>query len=439
MLAAAIAAGPLTNMDDCTSHRPALSPDAAPFGRAVALADIEALLDKATGVRRFLPALEQTFQAELAASRIRRFTTVGLIGIIIYNLFLILNTTLMPDIMYDIGATQLLVVTPFVSVMLWMMVRRILPPDICVTASLVAVIASTVEFLYMSHAPYAHLLIHTIPICLTFGNVVLPLPFRMSAAFTLFSIVTTSVVMILRPDWDALLSPFALVVNANCAIWMLVGTYRMEASERRAFLFNQREGLRAETLAESNRLLETLSNTDVLTGLANRRHFDAAFMRRCTTEPNVDALSVLMIDIDRFKALNDTFGHGAGDRALKLVADCLMRHAPSDATVARYGGEEFIVLLPASGMAHARSCAEVLRIAIARIADGVSLHQLPTKVTVSIGLASAPCAADVEPAAFIRAADQALYRAKANGRNRIEWASGVEPVDAPLGQDVVAA
>ncbi|KQS03370.1 hypothetical protein ASG11_03100 [Sphingomonas sp. Leaf357] len=429
----------MPDMDDLTLHRPTRTSDATPFGRAVVLADIEALLDQVPGVRRFMPALEKTFQAELASARIQRFLTVGLLGIIVYNAFLILNTTLMPDIAYDIGAIQLFVVTPFVSVMLWTMAKRVLPPDICVTSSLVAVIASTVEFLYMSHAPNAHLLIHTIPICLTFGNVVLPLPFRMSAAFTLFSIVASSVVMVLRPDWDALLSPFALIVNVNCAIWMLVGTYRMEASERRTFLFNQRELLRAETLAESNRLLETLSNTDVLTGLANRRRFDAAFLRRCTTEPDVDALSVLMIDIDRFKALNDTFGHDAGDRALKLVADCLMRHAPSDATVARYGGEEFIVLLPASGMAHARSCAEVLRIAIARIADGVSLHQLPTRVTVSIGLASATSAADVDPAAFIKAADQALYRAKANGRNRIEWACGVEPADAPHGKDAAAA
>ncbi|MEG3124388.1 GGDEF domain-containing protein [Sphingomonas sp. GB1N7] len=434
-----MAAGPMTDMDESFTHRPAQTPDAAPFDRAVALADIDALLDKATGVRRFLPALEMVFQAELASARIRRFLTVGLLGILAYNSFLIPDAVLMPDIMRAIFEIQLFIVSPFISAMLWAMTKRILAPEICVTAALLAIIASVALFLYMSHAPYSYLLIYTVPVCLAFGNVVLPLPFRMSLAFTVFCIASTSLVMISRPDWDALLSPFALIVNANCAAYMLIGTYRMEASERRAFLFNQREGLRAETLAESNRLLETLSNTDVLTGLANRRHFDAAFMQRCTTEPDVDALSVLMIDIDRFKALNDTFGHDAGDRALKLVADCLVRHAPSDATVARYGGEEFIVLLPASGIAHARSCAEVLRIAIARIADGVSLHQLPTKVTVSIGLASATSAADVQPAAFIKAADQALYRAKANGRNRIEWASGLAPAETPQEQDAVAA
>lgn len=164
-------------------------------------------------------------------------------------------------------------------------------------------------------------------------------------------------------------------------------------------------------LEEANAHLQRLSMQDALTGVANRRRFDELLdveWRRGIRSPR--PLALLMIDIDRFKQFNDTHGHQHGDDCLRAVA-----HALSDSLhragelVARYGGEEFLVLLPDTDAAHAARTAEMLR---ARVAEQCA-------VTISVGVASAVPHRDRTPASLIATADEALYRAKREGRNRI--------------------
>lgn len=166
--------------------------------------------------------------------------------------------------------------------------------------------------------------------------------------------------------------------------------------------------------------LEELSARDGLTGIFNRRHFSAtleSFFNHSSRYRR--PLSVAIIDVDCFKTVNDSFGHQAGDAVLAEVAKRFSGSVRDSDYLARYGGEEFIVLLPETHLEDAVSFGEKLRAAIASSPIGINGgHEVP--VTVSVGAASLTHTEFTSSAEMIAAADQALYRAKNNGRNRVE-------------------
>jgi diguanylate cyclase (GGDEF)-like protein len=168
--------------------------------------------------------------------------------------------------------------------------------------------------------------------------------------------------------------------------------------------------------------VQRLSITDGLTGLFVHRHFQARMeddIRRA--ERYKEPLGLLMLDIDFFKNYNDSYGHLAGDAVLKRVAALLKANIGNADFVARYGGEEFAVILPKQDRAAALIKAEKIRKAIE--ADSFDFEGVSAKVTVSIGLAAFPESAMTKKG-LIDKADQALYRAKHGGRNRVEQAQG---------------
>ena len=177
----------------------------------------------------------------------------------------------------------------------------------------------------------------------------------------------------------------------------------------------------AGRIAEQNTVLEQMLQTDVLTGLANRRAFDlalAAEWRRAQREQTT--LSLLIIDIDWFKGFNDRYGHPAGDVCLRAVGQALAGHAYRPADVAaRIGGEEFAIILPATEESGARQVAERLR---ASVADLLLPHEASGigHVTVSVGAATIrPYASADDTSRLVQDADHALYEAKAAGRNTV--------------------
>lgn len=175
----------------------------------------------------------------------------------------------------------------------------------------------------------------------------------------------------------------------------------------------------------AERKLATLAATDSLTGLPNRRQLDLTLHREwLRAQRTHKPLSVLMIDVDDFKAFNERHGHQGGDDALRAVANTLRNctHRPAD-LAARYGGEEFLVILAETNPDGARNIAETIRLAVAQqIVPGSP--QL--SVTVSIGVASTTLAGPDSLEALLAEADAALYRAKHNGRNQV--ACGRSPV-----------
>ena len=226
-----------------------------------------------------------------------------------------------------------------------------------------------------------------------------------------------------HPEVDQLVIIMLPLFSVFWGVLILMGIYlgyELEKTSRLAFVKNRLLSLDAQRLTLLGEELHLLSTTDSLTGLANRRHFencfDSEWRRAIRTQ---DSIALIMIDIDHFKKYNDRYGHQAGDDCLRQVCDALKDYAQrSGELIGRYGGEEFVVLLPRMTLVRAQVLAESMcrRIASLNIEHGESMDN---KVTISIGIAAMVPSMTDESANLLRIADRCLYRAKADGRNRV--------------------
>jgi diguanylate cyclase len=162
-----------------------------------------------------------------------------------------------------------------------------------------------------------------------------------------------------------------------------------------------------------------LSSRDALTGLANRRHFEVSLAREIDRVARAgEPALLLVIDIDHFKIINDTYGHAVGDLVLRTVARALSETIRPMDTAARIGGEEFALILPNCGPAFGQAVAERVRQRIERRSVNLASGQPAVAVTASIGGAFAPQWIRSSAALWVERADRQLYRAKSEGRNR---------------------
>ena len=197
----------------------------------------------------------------------------------------------------------------------------------------------------------------------------------------------------------------------------------------RIYALLRTKGLQDELRLKNRQLEELLDKvnymaiTDVLTGLYNRRRFhDVLSTEYERAKRYAVPFSLVMLDIDYFKKVNDTYGHSVGDAVLREVATILKNSIREIDTAARYGGEEFVVVLPNTERKNAQIFAERIRQAIERHAfSGVNKN-----ITVSIGIGGMPDAKVEDEDKLIRCADFALYRAKQSGRNRTVMAEALE-------------
>lgn len=176
-------------------------------------------------------------------------------------------------------------------------------------------------------------------------------------------------------------------------------------------------------LAASHRMLEALSLTDALTGIANRRRFDEVLAQEHARHARSGAeLSLIMLDIDLFKSFNDQYGHVSGDQCLQKIAQAIAACAnrPADLT-ARYGGEEFVCILPETDSSGAVAIAEKIRREIMALAIPHQESTVAACVTASLGVATMRCAPEGAAGDIIALADEQLYLAKAAGRNRVKF------------------
>lgn len=175
-----------------------------------------------------------------------------------------------------------------------------------------------------------------------------------------------------------------------------------------------------DELKRSNELLLELSNTDHLTGLFNRRYMMDALEKEVQRASRKNGnLSLIMMDIDHFKQINDTYGHQQGDVVLKNVAHQLQKELRSYDCASRYGGEEFIAILPDSTLKEAVFVADRIRMSLQEFHFSGELSAL--KLTASLGVACFPAPGITTVDGLIKLVDDALYRAKHNGRNRVEF------------------
>lgn len=219
--------------------------------------------------------------------------------------------------------------------------------------------------------------------------------------------------------WWARLLALALIASAVwAAVRLRLAALRARKNEELARIAAELEDTNRQ-LAVANVRLRALSYVDGLTGVANRRRFDEALEEACASASQQgEPLSLVLIDLDHFKKLNDTQGHQDGDEALRAVAALLQERTEArGGLAARFGGEEFAWLLPGVSLETAKAEAEKLRILVrdAHIRHDAAEHGI---VTASLGVSAS--SGQASPLALVAAADAALYRAKSGGRNRVE-------------------
>lgn len=241
-------------------------------------------------------------------------------------------------------------------------------------------------------------------------------------------------IIVLSTREDPTVKSAAFTAGANDYLVKLPDTIELVARIRyhsRSYvnLLQRDEAYRAlrqsqQQLLETNLELQRLTNSDGLTGLANRRYFDEYFgVEWKRAEREQSPLSLLMIDVDDFKRYNDTYGHLAGDTTLRLIAESIgsFTRRPSD-LAARIGGEEFILVLPAMSIENLRIQAEKLQAAVHALKIPHVASSNDGRVTVSVGGASMVPHRSSSQEQLVNAADQALYRAKGSGKNRVDIA-----------------
>lgn len=219
-----------------------------------------------------------------------------------------------------------------------------------------------------------------------------------------------------------------VLLICTCAILSVITNRRLEESERRGYVLLLREEFRGTKLQRLNQSLAELSQVDGLTGISNRRHFDSELQRMWAAAAQEGTpLSLLLMDLDRFKQVNDTFGHLFGDQVLITVARILRSGVRGrEDAVARFGGEEMAIVLARADEVTALQVAEGLRERVAAVQWHPVGCEAPREVTISCGVASMYPGREDGRALLLDAADQALYRAKHQGRNRVcgyDWGS----------------
>jgi diguanylate cyclase (GGDEF)-like protein len=215
--------------------------------------------------------------------------------------------------------------------------------------------------------------------------------------------------------------------NRIVAAAAIVFNVQLESRDRRFFLLRTSEAISRAALAARNRGLLAETQTDGLTGVANRRCFDDTFREiwAQALETGVP-LSLIIMDIDHFKSFNDLYGHQGGDDCLRLVAAAGRREIRASDLFARYGGEEFAAILPGAPLDTAISIAERIRAAVFALNQRHDGQGETARVTVSLGAAVMQPTPKDDPRRLIERADANLYAAKRAGRNRV-----VAPTRAP--------
>ena len=214
---------------------------------------------------------------------------------------------------------------------------------------------------------------------------------------------------------DYLVKPVSFVVlNAKIRALQRIESTRVKLLET------------SRELAAANRELENLSRQDSLTGIANRRYFDSYLLSETKrASRDREPLSLILADVDNFKAFNDCYGHQAGDDCLRHVATALksVGKRPAD-LAARYGGEEFAMVLPGTTVEGAVDVAKSLVRAIEGMSIPHARSGVSNTVSLSQGIASMIPVHETKPESIIELADQALYQAKQQGRNRYVISAG---------------
>jgi diguanylate cyclase (GGDEF)-like protein len=394
------------------------------------LCRIEETLAQPNQWLRFPADIENRFEQDNLAQRSRAMLIKGSIALALFDLFLVSDLSMVPDVFRQMLWLRLGVVTPIGLAALLVVARGSSARLTEIAISFLSVLTTlTITYaIASSHHPYASYYHTGIPLIVIFANIVQRARFWYALGTSLLILMLYIGVAVtthrLPPD---ILQNYVMVL-ASTALFTLIANYNLERDERHTWLMNVRERLRLSNLEDANAQLTRLSEVDPLTDLANRRSFERQlkqlWMRYLALR---QPLSLMMIDVDHFKLYNDRLGHPAGDQCLKQVAATIRGHvrSASGELAARLGGEEFAVLLPGLTEERAEEVAQRIRTAVQSLRIAHEAVSDDAVVTVSIGIATADGAHLASPQRLLEAADSALYLAKRGGRNRVRLAGPI--------------
>jgi diguanylate cyclase (GGDEF)-like protein len=386
----------------------------------------------------FPEPLESRFEEETSAYRSARVWIEGLVAIGLFNLFLFANHFLLHTVSWHAVVQRTVLITPLALALNLMMRWNPRPfyreASIAVTVCWACFVHLYLERGHNALGPaYAQV---GVIVAVLFANMVLRLRFP----YALFASAGITVGDLVFLGQDKGHTPTERIFGASlmvCAVVMtLMANYSLAREERLGYLLRLRGELQTAALSTSNEELKRISRIDALTGLANRHAFGSNYMKLWKQAlMSRTPLSAIMIDIDRFKTVNDMCGHLYGDQVLKRIAALIHEALRGKGDfAARFGGEEFVVLLPGSSPEVAMMVAERIR-KLVEVAGAPALEEvqnLPALwATVSCGVSACwPTHTDLQDG-LIEAADKALYQAKSNGRNCICY--GEIAKDVPRG------
>ena len=370
---------------------------------------------------RFPRQMEARYQQDKLAGRLLRLS-MGAATVLVVGM-LVSDWLMVPDMFH--AAWQMRLSLYALPVVLWLLMferlgllwREWFP---VMTGVVAAAIPAWLSIRSSDTLAPAYLV--SLALILLFNGGVMRMRFRHGLASTLGVLLVYAMALTqLEPFPGVLMIAVTLVLVAT-GVFTLYGCYWLEHEERTNWLMLQHEHLLLAEIEKGNRRLDQLSRHDALTGLANRRHVDE-FLQQVwdRARKEGDEVSLLMMDIDHFKAFNDRYGHPEGDACLKDVAEAMGAHLrqPGD-LVGRFGGEEFIAVLNRTGLGAAMVAAERVRHGVKQLGRAHAASGTAPVVTVSIGAACVrPGRHERSPERLIALADRALYQAKSGGRDRV--------------------
>jgi len=389
----------------------------------------EEILLLESGTFRFLglpPSLEAHFEVTSSQIRSRRLWIEGIFCVILYNCFLLCDYSVAPNIFSRFVIVRLGIGTPL-AILVLILLRRGVSSVLreAMVVFICGIFAASIIYLYFDISAVASAYaVADLTILILFTNVGLRIrhPYALAAAAMClaFGGIFIHMESMLRPPEKL----EGLAILSAAAFLSIVGNYSLERGERLNFLWRLRSEAESGALTNENDYLVRLANEDRLTGLSNRRHFEDTYKALWGSSiVSGSTISVILVDIDNFKLLNDRYGHLYGDAVLRRVAVLLKQCLRGeDDFVARYGGEEFVIVLPDSTETDGARVAQRMR-SLVEIAGSPAVGRKDTYehgwATVSCGVASRLPRKNIEPSSLIALADKALYQAKNEGRNRV--------------------
>lgn len=415
---------------DSPEH-PATQPERRqPAGEALASAsELDAALAGEAGPARislqFPSQLEQQFLHDTASRRValvlRRSPVVILmvVGMLLSDWFMV-NDRLHAALVLRLGG---FVPLYLLTVRLFRRRARSASRDWILAVSGMLTVLINLWIIVPSHSPLACAYLATLSVIVVCWDSILRPAFLPALAHSGLMLLGFAGALLMMPDQGGPLAiPISVMLLAS-VVFSLYGNYTLEKAERSAYLLWQHQRKLREQLHHAHARLNQQARLDPLTQIPNRRHFDEALPRMWHT--TTGELCVMVLDVDYFKPYNDHYGHPAGDRCLHAVAQALAQcvRQPQD-LIARIGGEEFAVVLRDTDLDRAHEVAERIRSAIRvqALVHGFRPDQVGI-VTISLGLAMGRPDSQTAMQALLEAADQALYEAKAKGRDQVSVAA----------------